>query len=391
MSTVAFPQRRDDIIVVDVGIETVLYDPAVPAVHRLNATALLVWKCCDGTSDVASISADLADAFSESRASTNAVVEELIDGFCDQGLLSAPAMAARRPADAAAPSNPDEPPTSWSTIRRLGPYRAVDARFTIECLDASLIADELERALAALLADSTEQNAASPVLITVWSDRDGCHLHVDGVQLTTADESLLVDFVVQQITRLAIDASRRYLVLHASTFARHGRAVMLPARANSGKSTLVAIMVEAGFDYLTDEASFLDLETGNIAAFPKPITLDPGSQQLLAHLEPGGLTGASPKWRIAPTRLRHGAVTERAKLTHIILPTHDVEADNTLVACDTADGVTALLAAAVNVADHASSLDRLVALVDSCTVHSLHHDGIEGPRTAIESLFDAER
>jgi hypothetical protein len=391
MRTLAFPQRRDDVIVIEVGAEAVLYDPVAPGVHRVNAAALLVWNCCDGTADASSISADLAETFSEPSASTLALVEEVIEGFSDHGLLCAPGVPAPQPAETAESVDPREPPTSSSTIRRLGPYGAVDARFTIECLDAELIADELERVLGSLHVDSTHRDTSLTATMTIWSDSDGCHLNSEGVQLTAPDESVVVDFAVQQITRLAIEGSRRYLVLHASTFARNGRAVMLPARANSGKSTLATVMVEAGFDYLTDEASFLDLETGDVVAFPKPITLDPGSQQLLARLEPSGLTGGSTKWRIAPGSIRPDVVVQRAKLTHIILPTHDAEADNTLSARHTIDGVVAFLAAAVNVADHASHLDDLVALVDSCTVHSLDHDGIDGPRAAIESLFVAVR
>ena len=76
---------------------------------------------------------------------------------------------------------------------------------------------------------------------------------------------------------------------HASAVARDGVAVVFAADADSGKSTLATILVEAGFDYLTDEATAIDLDTGEVVGYPKPITLDPGSQQLLVHLDPGGL------------------------------------------------------------------------------------------------------
>ena len=388
MSAAAFPMRRDDVLVVEIGTEAVLYDPVAPAVHHLNATALLVWKCCDRTADASTISADLADTFSEPPAATLAVVNDVIDDFFDHGLLVGSSQPAQPGADEVIQIDRPVPIEHARETRRLGPYAAVDLHFAVVCFDSEAIADELERVLDSLRVHPTEQGGSPTVPITVWSDHEGHHLDAAGLQLTTADDSMLVDCAVQQVTRLAIERSKRYLVLHASTVARNGQAVMMPARSNSGKSTLATIMVEAGFDYLTDEASFVDLETGDVVAFPKPIMLDPGSQQLLAHLAPPGLTGQSTKWRIAPGAVRPGAVAEQAKLAHIVLPMHDIEADNTLVECSTVDGVVALLAAAVNVTDHASHLDRLVALVDSCTVHALRHDGIDGPRAAIESLFD---
>ena len=132
------------------------------------------------------------------------------------------------------------------------------------------------------------------------------------------------------------------------------------AEADSGKSTLATILVEAGFDYLTDEATALDLDTGEVVGYPKPITLDPGSQQLLAHLDPGGLAGSSQRWRIAPNDIRPSAVAERATLRHLMFPTHVPGADNTLVAVDTIDAVVGLVSGAFNLAEHGDRLDDLV-------------------------------
>ena len=195
------------------------------------------------------------------------------------------------------------------------------------------------------------------------------------------------DYVLWQITHLAIDRSPRYLVVHASAVARDGVAVVFPAEADSGKSTLATILVEAGFDYLTDEATAIDLDTGEVVGYPKPITLDPGSQQLLAHLDPGGLAGSSQRWRIAPNDIRPSAVAERATLTHLVFPTHVPGADNTLVAVDTIDAVVGLVSGAFNLAEHGDRLDDLVRLVDRCTKHSLRHDGVDGPIAAVSSLF----
>ena len=106
----------------------------------------------------------------------------------------------------------------------------------------------------------------------------------------------------------------------------------------------------------------------------------------MPHLDPGGLTGDSAKWRIAPTDIRPACVAERAIVGHLVLPTHEPGADNALVGATTIDAVVALTAAAFNLAEYGHRLVDVVALVDRCTRHTLRHDGIDGPVAAIEKL-----
>ncbi len=256
------------------------------------------------------------------------------------------------------------------------------------------VADEIERVLVSLAAapQATPGTPATPatdeVTLTVWGDGNGgWNLDTDSSRLNADDESVVSDYVLWQITHLAIDRSPRYLVVHASAVARDGVAVIFPADADSGKSTLATILVEAGFDYLTDEATAIDLDTGEVVGYPKPITLDPGSQQLLAHLDPGGLAGSSERWRIAPTDIRPDSVAGRATLMHLVFPTHVPGADNILVPVDTIDAVVGLVSGAFNLAEHGDHLDDLVLLAQRCTKHAMRHDGVDGPIAAVSSLF----
>ena len=74
-------------------------------------------------------------------------------------------------------------------------------------------------------------------------------------------------------------------------------ACVLPADPESGKTTLTTGLVRAGYAYLTDEAMSFDWETGEIEPYPKPLSIDPGSQFLFPELAPpppAGLRRASP-------------------------------------------------------------------------------------------------
>lgn len=379
------PTRRLDLEILEVGHEGLLYDPVAVRVHRLNTTGVLVWQCCDGTATAQMIAAELADAFDEPPDVIVAAVEALIGELTHIGLLAPTTPPLPQPDLPAATVEHQTPPPP-TPPRRLGPYGALDLRVTVDCHDSPLVADEIERVLAPLVVDPTTTPPPAEATIVIWRGDNGWNLDSGGPPLTAPDASTVCDFVQWEITRLAIEHSPRYLVLHAAAVSRDGVAVVFPAEANSGKSTLAAVLVEAGFDYLTDEATAIDLDTGEVVAYPKPIILDPGTQQLLAHLDPHGLTGESTKWRIDPRDIRPGCLVDRAVLGHVVLPTHTPGADNTLVAADTIDVVVALAAAGFNLDKHAHRFDDIVALVERCTRHTLRHDGIDGPIAAIDAL-----
>lgn len=63
-----------------------------------------------------------------------------------------------------------------------------------------------------------------------------------------------------------------YLFVHAGVVGWRGRAIVLPGRSASGKSTLVAALVRAGATYYSDEYAVFD-EQGRVHPYPKPLTL----------------------------------------------------------------------------------------------------------------------
>jgi len=66
---------------------------------------------------------------------------------------------------------------------------------------------------------------------------------------------------------------RRHLLLHASAVSRQGRAVVMTGLSGAGKSTLSALLAERGWRFLGDEFVLLDPDSGNIAPFPRPVSL----------------------------------------------------------------------------------------------------------------------
>jgi hypothetical protein len=70
---------------------------------------------------------------------------------------------------------------------------------------------------------------------------------------------------------LAARSPRRTFV-HAGVVGWQGRAIVVPGRSRSGKTTLVAELVRAGASYLSDEFAVLDAR-GRVHPFAKPLSI----------------------------------------------------------------------------------------------------------------------
>ena len=72
------PAKRDDLVVHDLGHEATVYDPPTASTHRLNSTALEIWKQCDGSHRAADIAARLTDLFEISLQESQKHVDRMI-------------------------------------------------------------------------------------------------------------------------------------------------------------------------------------------------------------------------------------------------------------------------------------------------------------------------
>lgn len=86
--------------------------------------------------------------------------------------------------------------------------------------------------------------------------------------------------LLTDLNRNAVDQYKGFAA-HAGVIARDGRAIALPADSKGGKSTLTAACVQTGFDYVSDESLCIDIETGRVVPYFKPITVSSESCALL--------------------------------------------------------------------------------------------------------------
>jgi hypothetical protein len=89
--------------------------------------------------------------------------------------------------------------------------------------------------------------------------------------------------------------ARARVFVHAGVVGWKGRALVLPGRSRTGKTSLVAALVRAGAEYYSDEYAVFDTE-GRVLPYPKPLGMrrSHGSVERIAPRRLGGEVGTRP-------------------------------------------------------------------------------------------------
>jgi PqqD family protein of HPr-rel-A system len=91
------PKYRQDLTVVELDGEAVIYDDESGELHHLNPTATIVFNLLDGTSTIKELSADIADAFEQPADEVEKQVRTLLREFRKVNLLEGNLMDGKSP------------------------------------------------------------------------------------------------------------------------------------------------------------------------------------------------------------------------------------------------------------------------------------------------------
>ncbi len=130
------------------------------------------------------------------------------------------------------------------------------------------------------------------------SSRAEDHLCFEGERLLirTADTNAVFDALESRLHSVVAQRAPEHLFVHAGVVGWRGQAIVFPGRSMSGKSTLVAALVQAGATYYSDEFAVFDT-AGRVHPFPRPLSLrDPSAQrpERLSAETLGGHAGTEP-------------------------------------------------------------------------------------------------
>jgi hypothetical protein len=158
---------------------------------------------------------------------------------------------------------------------------------------------------------STPEVSAFPVDLYVQEEHRGFDpaLHSlfvgNALRYTAYDAGEVLAHAVWLLHAEVSARTRDFVLLHAGAVARGGDALVLPARPDLGKSTLVLALLRAGFSYLSDELGPIDPVTGRVYPFERRIALDEDALgffgELRDHLEDRrGLTASGAARHVRP-------------------------------------------------------------------------------------------
>ena len=181
------------------------------------------------------------------------------------------------------------------------------------------------------------------------SDGVAFHLTRDGVAVRSSHSLAEISREIESDVHFRVAlAARDVLFVHAGVVQWEGRAIVVPGRTETGKSTLTMALVQAGAEYYSDEYAVLDSE-GRVQPYAKPLSQRRDGAP--PRLHPAEALGGRPDAPAVPvgltvvTRFREGA----AWTPQPISGAQAVMAlfDNTVVARSKPDFALAVLAKAV--------------------------------------------
>lgn len=183
------------------------------------------------------------------------------------------------------------------------------------------------------------------------------------------DAAHLMATLVHDVNRRALE-STTLLAAHAGGVACGDAAVVMPAHMESGKTTLTAGLVRAGFAYFTDEAVAFDWETLAIVPYAKPLSIDEGSWPLFAALEPdlafAGDRYAANQWQVPADAIRPGAYAQSGRARYLVFPRYEASARTELVAMTRGEALVELAKNTFRFREHGRrALTTLAGVVES--------------------------
>ncbi|MFC7499544.1 HprK-related kinase A [Enterovirga sp. GCM10030262] len=188
---------------------------------------------------------------------------------------------------------------------------------------------------------------------------------------------------------------KHYLLLHASTVEKDGRALLMTGHSGSGKSTLAAILGERGWRLMGDEFALLDPDDGSLHAFPRAISLKNGAISLVAGIADetrlGPLLQGTPKGAIRHLRPQADAIArmgESARPALILFPRFGADLDAAVRPVGAAEVFVRLTQASTNyVALGERGFTALTGLIDAAPAHAIDYPDTEAALALVDRLW----
>jgi hypothetical protein len=282
----------------------VVFDEKAQEIFELNATATYIWCLLDDGVPADEIAGGLSQTFSFSLPEAQKVVRETLDDWKSQGFFDAHPRQVAAPQSAKPSSRiksfastlskavlrPRSAPTS--AVKRC--YRSFD---TVTCVTyANAVIERWVHPVLAHIEVPPEDIRREADDLQVHSDGKAWMILQNGREITRCTSDSEVAPVVRYLVHFAGIKKKGWSVaFHAGAVSDGSRILVLPGKAGSGKTSLTAALVHAGYRYLSDDLVLMQ-EDLTIEGVPFSLSVKESGVALLAPY--------FPDLRALPTHLR---------------------------------------------------------------------------------------
>jgi HprK-related kinase A len=187
---------------------------------------------------------------------------------------------------------------------------------------------------------------------------------------------------------------KSYLLLHAASVEKEGKALILTGESGAGKSTLAALLGERGWRLMGDEFALLGLEDGRLRPFPRAVSLKNGAIRVMeGEVDPdrfGPRLDGTPKGTIRHLRPNDRALegmAETAAPALILFPRFGEAA--AVRAVGQAEVFMRLTQASTNyVSLGARGFAALTRLIADCPAAAVDYAGTDSAIELVETLWE---
>jgi hypothetical protein len=194
-------------------------------------------------------------------------------------------------------------------------YQSLSYRFGLRSDD-----EELARRAAELVGQFAQPlDGGSPSVVYSMQSNGHYTLHRDEQQVAASDDpAAMISHLLWLISTDTVELADGYLLIHAGAVVSPGGAgILILGESGSGKTTLVAALVQEGFGYLSDEAAAIELATGLVHPWPRPLGFWPESRSLPRFADLLG-SGGDGERHVPIEQIRAGAIGDPCTVGHVI-------------------------------------------------------------------------
>jgi len=270
---------------------------------------------------------------------------------------------------------------------------------------AGLITDFARPVGAADCGPLPNEQTAEPVVYSLrrtgaTQDQPCYSLHRDEHEVASGhDPRAVIGQLLWQIASDTVELAEGYLLIHAgAVVAPGGGAILVLGESGSGKTTLVAALVQENFGYLSDEAAAVELDTGSVHPWPRPLGFKPGTRSLArfaplfaSHLgepvSPADGGDLPDELHIRIGEIRRDAVAGPCRVGHIIDHVYQQGATTRLEPMSRASALVRMGSAAPRLRREGDrGLDALALVARGASAHTLVTGDLEQGVLAVRDL-----